>query len=85
MSDSAEYPVPRSANAEGPGWTKHRNRERLEAGTLWKRSRHGGVIEILRVIEDENGITFVARGLETGIHRRLTYGTLLREYRPVRW
>jgi hypothetical protein len=85
VSDSAEYPVsPRLANDARPAWAEHTNRGRLEAGALWKRSRHGGVIEILRVIEGDSGMTFVACGLETGVRRRLSYGTLVREYRPVR-
>jgi hypothetical protein len=83
VSGFAECPVSRSANDARPVRTERRNRGRIEAGALRERSRRRGVIEILRVIEGEDGITFLARGFETGITRRLAYGTLIRECRPV--
>jgi hypothetical protein len=82
VSDSAQYRLPHSTTGRSRIWAERRSRGRFEAGAQWKRYRRGGVIEILRVIDGENGMTFVARGLETGITRRLAYGTLVREYRP---
>jgi hypothetical protein len=85
VTDSGEYPVPRSANDVRPVWAEHRDRVRLETGALWECSTRSGAIEILRVMEGENGITLLVRGVESGITRRLAYKTLIRTYRPLRW
>ena len=65
-------------------WGEYQKRGVLEAGTLWEGYRNGGVIEILRRIETSAGTVFLARGLDSGITRRLTYEHLEREYRPYR-
>jgi hypothetical protein len=66
-------------------WGEYQQRGLLDAGRLWENYRHGGVIEILRRIDAPAGTVFVARGLESGITRRLTYEHLEREYRPCHW
>jgi hypothetical protein len=63
-------------------WGEYRKRGLLEAGKRWQSHRHGGVIEILRRIETSSGTVFVARGVDSGVTRRLTYEHLEREYRP---
>jgi hypothetical protein len=63
-------------------WGEYRKRGLLEAGKRWESHRHGGVIEILRRIETSAGTVFVARGVDSGVTRRLTYEHLEREYRP---
>ncbi len=63
-------------------WGEYRRRGLLEAGRLWESYRHGGVIEILRRIDTSSGIVFLARGVDSGVTRRLTYEHLEREYRP---
>ena len=85
VTASAEYPVPRSANELRPVWAEHRRHRQFETGALWECSRRSGVIEILRVMEGENGTMLLVRGLDSGYTRRLSYRTLIREYRPCRW
>lgn len=63
-------------------WGEYQKRGLLDSGTLWESYRHGGVIEILRRIETSTSTVFLARGLDSGITRRLTYEHLEREYRP---
>ena len=63
-------------------WGDYQKRGLLDIGALWQNYRHGGVIEILRRIETSTSTVFLARGLDSGVTRRLTYEHLEREYRP---
>lgn len=65
-------------------WGEYEKRGLLDAGALWESYRDSGVIEILRRIDTSAGTVFVARGLDSGVTRRLAYEHLERTYRPYR-